>query len=78
MILALAIILWLACPMLCYGIVFAYFEREYADLAPELYWANLRHALMTSLWALIPPCGPMVVALVWAHCHRGKHGLKFW
>ena len=66
----LFIMVWIACSVLSYGCIFAYFQREYPNISENLYEKNRRLALLTAL------LGPLALA-TFTVTFGFKHGLKF-
>ena len=61
---------WLACGVIDYGLIFAYFQREYPSLAEEDYCKHIFNALLGI---------PFGLAALLSSCTLGyyKHGFKW-
>lgn len=66
----IALLTYLVTSTLAYGNMFAYFQREWPDIAKETKWTSAK----ASLIALVPLAGPIGI-----FCTLGffRHGIKF-
>jgi len=62
---------WLLCGILNYGLMFAYWQREFPSLAEDAYEEDRMHSLVSSL------AGPCALIACLYHTEFGKHGFKF-
>ena len=67
-------IIWLVCSVISYSISFAYFQKEFNDIAEEHYYEDMKECLFLSIF------GPISLFSVLIHVNKKvfKYGLKFW
>lgn len=63
---------WLLSSVLVWGLTFAHWQREFALIAEESYFSDLRLALTMA------PLGPISLVVLLMTIGRPRHGLKFW
>ncbi len=63
---------WLACLLVSYGAVLAFFEREYVDRQNIYFYENRIIAIMISM------CGPLGLLLAFFATKRFQHGFTYW
>ena len=73
MIIPIIILGWLLCSFLAYGIMFAYFQREFPTLAEEGY----RHDMGTSL-LIARVFGPLALLVYFCLSGFCEHGFKIY
>lgn len=66
---------WLCCPVLCYGMDLAYFQREYPMIAKESASSDRVEAVVSGLFGLT--LGPLALVVAFFMFKKAKHGLKF-
>lgn len=62
---------WISCSILSYGLVFAYFQREWPTLAKKDYTDDKLKCLMLSLF------GPFSLIASLIMTRFGRHGIKW-
>ena len=64
-------IFWIVCGVLSYGILLAFFQREFECIAKASYASD------RTICAYLSLTGPIFLMLVAIECAPSKHGLKF-
>lgn len=70
MIVAGALLVWLICGIVAYGLTFAFFQKKWPTLAEETYWSDFRLALLVGI------IGPFGIAMN-VVMGNVRHGFKW-
>lgn len=73
MFLAILVVFYLICSVVCYGYVFGYWQGKYEIIAAQDYWFDMTFAM---LWALAGPLG-LLTAYILSKRALFKYKRKF-